>query len=107
LFRIVPKIGPLRAFAFKVPTPQAEKLFLASFDDTQQCYQSLLNAAGLDELKFQNDNFDIGQPTSLGNYRLAAETNLRPAAGAAPRRLPLSNRLPRRVVPFDNLICFM
>ncbi len=74
LFRILPKIGPLRAFAFKVPTPDAEKLFLASFDDTQQRYLSLLNEAGLDKLQFQNENFDIGQPTSRGNYRLADET---------------------------------
>ncbi|HTS47650.1 MAG TPA: zinc dependent phospholipase C family protein [Bryobacteraceae bacterium] len=74
LFRILPKIGPLKTLAFKVPTPEAEKLFLASFDDTQRRYRSLLTQAGQDQLQFPNENFDTGQPTRRGGYRLADET---------------------------------
>ncbi len=74
LFRLLPKIGPLKAFAFKVPTADAEKLFLASFGDTERTYENLLEEAGQDQLQFQNENFDIGQPTSRGHYHLADET---------------------------------
>jgi len=74
LFRILPKIGPLKTLAFKVPTPEAEKLFLASFDDAKQTYQNLLVEVSQDQLRFQNENFDIGQPTILGRYHLADET---------------------------------
>ncbi len=74
VFRILPKIGPLRTLAFKVPTPDAEKLFLASFDDARGRYQSLLVQVGQDRISIQNENFDIGQPTRRGIYRLADET---------------------------------
>jgi len=41
LFRLVPKVGPFRALAFKPPTVQAEKLFMASFNDTLDHYRQL------------------------------------------------------------------
>lgn len=74
LFRILPKVGPLRALAFKVPTPQAEKLFLVSFDDTQRQYRALLSRVGVAGLTLENENFDIGEPPRAGKYRLADET---------------------------------
>ena len=74
LFRLVPKIGPLRAFAFKIPPPAAEKLFLASFDDTETRYRALLPAAASGRLQLPNQNFDTGNPTRLGDYHLADQT---------------------------------
>jgi Zinc dependent phospholipase C len=74
LFRLMPKIGPLRAFAFKIPPPAAEKLFLASFDDTAKRYRELLAEAAANSLQLPNKNFDTGRPTLLGDYRLADET---------------------------------
>ena len=32
VFRILPKTGPLRAFSYRVPDPQSEKLFMTSFN---------------------------------------------------------------------------
>jgi hypothetical protein len=32
LFRLIPKIGPLKILAFRTPTPETERLFEASFD---------------------------------------------------------------------------
>lgn len=72
--RILPKVGPLRALAFKVPSPQAEKLFLASFSDTEEEYRKLLGQVAEDRLRVQNENFDIGTPTHRGVYRMADET---------------------------------
>ncbi len=74
LFRLVPKVGPFDAFSFKVPPPAAEKMFLASMDDTLRRYNQLLANEGENRLQLPNENFDIGRPTRLGDYRLADET---------------------------------
>jgi hypothetical protein len=71
LFHIVPKIGPFRALSFTVPTPQAEKLFLISFDDTFGEYRKLITEARQDQLSLVNENFDIGRPTRFGQYHMA------------------------------------
>jgi hypothetical protein len=71
LFRIIPKIGPFRTLAFQVPTPQAEKLFITSFDDTLVQYRKLVAEAQENQLHLINENFDTGQPTRFGQYRLA------------------------------------
>ena len=42
IIRIVPKIGPLKSLSFRTPTPESEKLFLASFDATVEGYRKLL-----------------------------------------------------------------
>ncbi len=74
LFRVVPKIGPFRAFSFKVPPAAAEKMFLASFDDTIRRYKELLESADQNHLQLPNENFDTGHVTRRGDYRLADET---------------------------------
>jgi len=74
LFRMVPKIGPFKAFAFRVPPPAAEKMFLASLDDTVRRYKELLANVSEDRLQLANENFDTGRPTRLGDYHLADET---------------------------------
>ena len=74
LFRLVPKIGPFKAFAFKVPPPAAEKMFLASLDDTVRRYQKLLADASDDRLQLPNENFDTGRLTRIGDYHLADDT---------------------------------
>ncbi len=70
-FRVVPKVGPFRGLAFKPPTPEAEKMFLASFDTTLRRYRDLLAQAGRGELTFANRNFDTGEPVHAGDYPLA------------------------------------
>ncbi|HWO02668.1 MAG TPA: zinc dependent phospholipase C family protein, partial [Blastocatellia bacterium] len=73
-FRVVPKVGPFRALAFKVPTPEAKRMFLASFDETLSRYRALLGQAGMGRLNLQNMDFDTGEPTRAGEYKLADET---------------------------------
>jgi hypothetical protein len=75
LFRLVPKIGPFRTLSFKVPTPEAEKLFMASFNGSVTDYEKLLRqvhdpGAG----RLVNDNFDTGTVTNPGDYPLADQT---------------------------------
>jgi len=71
LIRILPKIGPLKALSFKPPTPQTESLFQLSFDRTMTEYRRLLADAGAGRLTLPNRDFDTGQPTKPGEYRLA------------------------------------
>ena len=74
LFRLIPKVGPFKAFAFKVPPAAAEKMFLASLDETIRRYRELLMGVSDNRLELPNENFDTGRPTRLGDYHLADET---------------------------------
>src|ERR1041385_7314107 len=62
VFKLLPKIGPFRPLAFKVPTPEAEQLFLQSFEATQQRYRTLLTEARSNALKLPNVDLDTGHP---------------------------------------------
>jgi len=70
LYRILPKIGPLRVLQLRTPTPETERMFQASFNATMDRYRGLLKQVGSDQLKLVNDNFDVGVETPPGQYRL-------------------------------------
>jgi hypothetical protein len=74
IFKLVPKIGPFRPLSFKVPTPEAEQLFLQSFAATQQRYRTLLAEARRTEFKLPNLDLDTGYPAAPGEYSLADAT---------------------------------
>ena len=74
LIRIFPKFGPLRVLQLKTPTPAAQQLFEASFNDSLDRYRKLLDQAGAGQLDLPNDNFDTGAITGPGKYRLTDET---------------------------------
>ncbi|MET4106809.1 zinc dependent phospholipase C family protein [Hymenobacter sp. UYP22] len=76
--RVLPKIGPLRPFAFKLPTPEAQEIFKASFQDVQRKYCTMLEKEPRDSTAasqpLANTDFDTGRPTKLGEYALTDET---------------------------------
>ncbi len=74
LFKLLPKIGPFRPLAFKVPTPEAEQLFLDSFAATQQRYRMLLAETERRRLTLPNLDLDTGYTSAPGEYRLADKT---------------------------------
>jgi hypothetical protein len=74
LYRLLPKIGPLKPLQFKAPTKEAEALFLASFKDTTERYRAALDAVGRGRLDLPNTNFDTGRPSAHGDYTLADDT---------------------------------
>ncbi len=74
LFRILPKIGPLKVLELKTPTPATEKLFEASFNAAMDRYRNLLSQAAAGQVDLPNDNFDTGGITGPGKYRLNDET---------------------------------
>jgi hypothetical protein len=76
-YRIVPKIGPLKSLKFKIPTPEAEALFIASFKDARARYGEALAAVGRRSLDLANVNFDLGKRSVHGDYSLADEAYAR------------------------------
>ncbi len=72
--RILPKIGPLRILTFRTPTPAEEKLFENSFNQSVDRYRQLLVQASKGHVDVQNDNFDVGTVSPIGEYKLKDKT---------------------------------
>jgi zinc dependent phospholipase C len=78
VLRVIPKVGPFSSLAFKLPTPEAERIYLDSFDKTAARYRGYLAALSKNaSLSLQNLNFDTGEAVRPGEYRLADETQKR------------------------------
>jgi len=74
LVRVLPKVGPLKALDFKPATPEAERMFIESFNATLVRYRGLLGRVPGGRLDLQNMDFDTGRPAQAGEYRLADDT---------------------------------
>jgi len=77
LITLIPKIGPLKALSFHMPTPQVETMFMASFNAALEGYLHLLDQQRTGQLDLANRNFDTGRPTLPGTYFLADQTYAR------------------------------
>lgn len=75
VYRLVPKVGPLKPLAFKAPTPDVDHLFEESLTASHDRFRTLLRAVGADRLALPNTNFDTGRPARAGDYALADETH--------------------------------
>jgi len=69
VLRIVPKVGPFKSLAFRAPTPEVEKMFMASFNATVDNYRALLENVNTNRLQLANENFDLGEPSVAGQYK--------------------------------------
>ena len=74
LYRILPKIGPLKPLAFKAPTPEAAELFARSFRDASARFRAEINDLKDRSFEIANANFDTGRPSRFGDYSLADDT---------------------------------
>jgi hypothetical protein len=74
IIRILPKVGPFSALAFRPPMPQTEQLFEKSFDATLAAYRSFLQAVPAGTLQLPDRDLDTGEPTRPGEYRMADDT---------------------------------
>ncbi len=68
VIRILPKSGPLQSVAFRQPTPEIEKMFMASFNATVDNYRMLLANVSAGQSELANENFDTGEATFAGKY---------------------------------------
>jgi hypothetical protein len=75
--RWVPKIGPLEALAFKIPTPEMEDLYFKSMNRTVEDYRTRLRQIGEGTLQLTNNDCDTGHATRLGEYALGDATYAR------------------------------
>jgi len=71
IIRVVPKIGPLKALKIKAPGPDAEKLFIQSFDTVLVNCNSFMKISDSGNVNFANIDFDTGSKTTPGEYKLA------------------------------------
>lgn len=71
IIKILPKVGPLRAIDPKPPTPQTEKMYIASVEKTVAAYRKLLGNTVENHMKLTDYDLDTGTPTTPGEYKLA------------------------------------
>ncbi len=72
--RIVPKIGPASALAFKIPSTQTEDMYIKSVNQTYDNYHKLLNQVRDGNLALSDTDCDTGKETSAAEYPLADNT---------------------------------
>ena len=70
LYLLLPKWGPLKVLQFRTPTPETERFFQASFNETLDRYRELLRDQRAGKVSLPNDNFDVGADTGPGQYKL-------------------------------------
>jgi hypothetical protein len=76
IYKLLPKIGPLKVLQFKTPTPETEKMFEHSFNETVDSYRELLKEQREKQTpELQNDNFDLGTVSPPGEYHLSDKTH--------------------------------
>jgi len=76
IYKILPKFGPLRVLQFKTPTPETEHMFEASFNDTLDQYRELLKEERqTGKPALVNGNFDLGEVSGPGQYKLSDTTH--------------------------------
>jgi hypothetical protein len=77
IIRVIPKIGPLKVLSFRTPTPETEKMFMASFNAALDDYRHLLAEVGAGHLDLPNLNFDTGSKIQPWTYFMQDEAYAR------------------------------
>jgi hypothetical protein len=70
LLKLVPKIGPFKALAFKMPSAKAEDMYIRSVNQTVEEYRRTLRQAAGGKMNLANLDFDTGKRTRAGEYVL-------------------------------------
>src|SRR5579859_7122378 len=70
MFKLIPKVGPFKAIAFKMPSPETETLYLKSVNSSVEQYRVYIQDLRAGKLVLENKDFDTGKPTSAGEYKL-------------------------------------
>ncbi len=74
LLKVLPKIGPLKALDFNIPTAKTENLYFTSINATVDKYGLLLKEVRSRTIKLPDDDLDSGKSTVAGEYTLADDT---------------------------------
>ena len=74
ILKVLPKIGPLKALDFNIPTPKTEDLYFTSINQTVDKYGALLKEERARQIKLADYDLDSGKPTAAGEYSLADDS---------------------------------
>jgi hypothetical protein len=77
IIRVIPKIGPLKVLSFRTPTPETEKMFMASFNAALDDYRHLLVDVGAGHFDLPNLNLDTGSKMQPWTYFMEDEAYAR------------------------------
>jgi len=72
--KLIPKVGPFSALAFKIPTTHTEDMYIKSVDLTVEDYKRLLQAPLSPTFLLSNMDYDTGHLTRAGEYQLTDKT---------------------------------
>lgn len=75
VFRILPKVGPLKKYRFAVPDRASEALFIASFNKISQQYTQQIQRTAYGNGGLPNIDFDTNKLACWGEYGLANKTH--------------------------------
>lgn len=74
IVKLIPKFGPFKVLVIKTPTPETERIYIKSVEGTVTFYDMLLTEYETHQLELPNRDYDTGNPTEPGEYKLADET---------------------------------
>ena len=77
ILRYMPKKGPLKAMAFKSPSPATEEMYFKSINATVDQYRIYLEKLQVDKLVLSNFDLDSGTLTRAAEYSLADDAYAR------------------------------
>lgn len=77
LLKILPKVGPLSATKFEIPTQQTEDMYIKSVNLTVENYEHLLRQLDHGPLDLPDRDLDTGRDAQPGEYKLADKTYAR------------------------------
>ena len=101
VLRVTPKVWIFKSLAVRMPTPEVEKLFMASFNATVDRYRGLLSNVTARQPVLENENFDLGEPTRPGKYRGVDEAYAKLVGKLADRKFAgVSPELRRNILDF-------
>jgi hypothetical protein len=101
--RVLPKVGPLRKYKISLPGPDAEALFVKSFDTVTGHYTMAIHNLQNGLPCFHNMNYDTGDDTHPGEYGLADKNYSRLLVKLHKRRFAnTSPALRRNIVTYFN-----
>src|SRR3989475_7761342 len=75
--KVIPKVGPFKAAAFKIPTTQSEDMYIKSVNRTVEDYSALLREAARRRVNLPNPECDTGRAGRAGEYKLGGTTYAR------------------------------
>jgi Zinc dependent phospholipase C len=74
ILRFLPKIGPLKALDFNIPTAKTEDMYFKSINLTTDQYGAFLKAVRARTIDLPDDDLDSGKPTTAAEYSLGDDT---------------------------------